>query len=204
MREGKYTFALYSPLVYTPSAMRNPASKMALKITLYSLPLVAFLANFTEPRGRVAAAPSAPGGSSSAKPNHAQPISVTVFKSHRTEAVGLTRFPGGPVHYPSEMPSVREVKTYVRAKAEERGVDPSLALWIVKHESSFNPRATGDGDSSRGLWQISKVYHPEVTDAEAFSVTSSTEWSLGRIQSGKVNEWSSYRNCRTLYRECPY
>lgn len=190
--------------------MRNPArktsGKTALKIVFYSLPFLLFLANFTEPRGRVAAAPSAPRPSTSAASSATamEQTKLTILKSHRSEVAGLTRFPGGPVHYPADAPSPRAVKAYVRARAEQRGVDPQLALWIVKHESSFNPRARGDGEASRGLWQISRVYHPEVTDAEAYSVSSSTEWSLGRIRAGKVNEWSSYRNCRTLYQNCPY
>jgi hypothetical protein len=86
----------------------------------------------------------------------------------------------------------------------EYGVNPKLALWIVKHESQFNPRAKGDGEASRGLWQISKIYHPEVSDAVAFNVTSSTKWSLKRIRSGKAKEWSTYRLCRTLYEDCPF
>jgi hypothetical protein len=185
--------------------MRSPACKMLLKLTFYSLPLVAFLANFTEPRGRVSAAPSAANVSLPASAVAVStPVRVTILKGHRSEAAGLTRFPGGPVHFPAAVPTVREVKAYVQSEAAQHGVDPQLALWIVKHESSFNPRARGDGEASRGLWQISKIYHPEVTDAMAFDVRSSTEWSLGRIRSGNVNEWSSYRNCRTLYQNCPF
>lgn len=181
--------------------MRRPPIKTLLKLTFYFLPLIAFFANFTESSSsrvphELAATPGATDVPALAK--------VTIVKSHRTELAGLTRFPGGPVHFPTAVPTVREVKAYVQTRAAQRGVDPQLALWIVKHESSFNPRARGDGEASRGLWQISKIYHPEVTDAEAFDVRSSTEWSLGRIRSGNVNEWSSYRNCRSLYEDCPY
>ena len=49
----------------------------------------------------------------------------------------------------------------------------------------FNPHAKGDGEASRGLWQISKIYHPEVSDAMAFNVRSSTQWSLERIREEK-------------------
>ncbi len=99
---------------------------------------------------------------------------------------------------------VRAVKAYVGTVALEYGVNPNLALWIVKHESAFNPQAKGDGEASRGLWQISRIYHPEVSDATAFSVTSSTQWSLQRIREGKATEWSTYRFCRTLYQDCPF
>jgi hypothetical protein len=101
-------------------------------------------------------------------------------------------------------PNAQEVKAYVRTQALEYGVNPNLALWIVKHESEFNPHAKGDGEASRGLWQISKIYHPEVSDAVAFNVAGSTEWSLDRIRSGKAREWSTYRFCRTLYQDCPF
>ena len=68
----------------------------------------------------------------------------------------------------------------------EYGVDPKLALWIVKHESHSIRARKGDGEASRGLWQISKIYHPEVSDAMAFNVASSTDWSLERIRAGKA------------------
>jgi hypothetical protein len=102
------------------------------------------------------------------------------------------------------VPAAQAVKAYVEARALKYGVNPNLAIWIVKHESQFNPRAKGDGEASRGLWQISKIYHPEVTDATAFNMASSTEWSLGRIRAGKAYEWSTYRFCRTLYKDCPF
>ena len=109
-----------------------------------------------------------------------------------------------PLLWQPGKPTAREVKAYVQRQALEYGVDPHLALWIVKHESQFNPRAKGDGEASRGLWQISRIYHPEVSDAVAFNVASSTEWSLERIRSGKAYEWSTYRFCKTLYEDCPF
>jgi hypothetical protein len=176
--------------------MRTTAIKGLLKLIFYSLPLMAFAANFTEPHGQISAAPTTS--------NFSPPVKVTIFKGHRMQIAGLTRVPSGPLKFPSATPTAREVKGYVQTQALQHGVDPKLALWIVKHESHFNPRAKGDGEASRGLWQISKIYHPEVSDAMAFNVASSTEWSLERIRSGKVNEWSTYRNCRTLYADCPF
>ena len=125
-------------------------------------------------------------------------------KGHDATLAGAPRAAADPFQSPSGRTNTQEVKAYVRTQATKNGVDPQLALWIVKHESSFNPHARGDGDASRGLWQISRVYHPEVSDDEAFGVTTSTQWSLQRIRDGKVSEWSSYRNCRALYANCPY
>lgn len=170
--------------------------KRLLWLAFYSLPLIAYSANFTEPRGAVA-----PHQKTA---NFTQPVKVIIYKSQGAGFARLSTDPASSMKQPEVRPTAQEVKSYVHRQAMEYGVDPFLALWIVKHESSFNPRAKGDGEASRGLWQISRIYHPEVSDAAAFSVASSTDWSLQRIREGKVNEWSAYRNCRTLYADCPF
>jgi Transglycosylase SLT domain len=176
--------------------MQTTVIKKLLWLTFYSLPLIAFAAHGTEPRGGVVSVHST---------QHSPlPGKVTIYKSHRAQLASLSRTPANPLKLQSDRLNPQEVKAYVQTEAVDHGVNPKLALWIVKHESQFNPRAKGDGEASRGLWQISKIYHPEVSDAVAFNVASSTEWSLERIRSGKVNEWSTYRFCRTLYEDCPF
>jgi soluble lytic murein transglycosylase-like protein len=167
-----------------------------LRLTFYSLPLFAFAANFTGPRAEVAKPPRTQ--------NESLPLKVTIYKSHQTQFASASRTLFDPSKTPGNKPDAQAVRAYVQTEAVEHGVNPKLALWIVKHESHFNPLAKGDGEASRGLWQISKIYHPEVSDAAAFGVASSTEWSLQRIRSGKANEWSTYRFCRTLYEDCPF
>ena len=176
--------------------MRTSLIKKLVWLLFYSLPLIAFAANFTEPRAEVVSAQSAQ--------SFTLPIEVTIYKSHRPRLESLSRIPRNPLRLLSDRPTAQDVKAYVRTQAVEYGVNPGLALWIVKHESQFNPHAKGDGEASRGLWQISRIYHPEVSDSMAFSVASSTQWSLERIRAGKVNEWSTYRFCRTLYQDCPF
>ena len=178
--------------------MRAPLIKTLLKITFYALPLILFAANFTEPRAEVVGPVSTRAVAAPA------PLKVKIYHSRPGALTDRATVQPASLELSTGKPSPQQVKAYVRSQAVGHGVDPQLALWIVKHESSFNPYARGDGDASRGLWQISKIYHPEVSDADAFSVKSSTEWSLDRIHSGKVNEWSSYRNCRTLYKNCPF
>ena len=110
-----------------------------------------------------------------------------------------------PTHtLPKATPS-RLPKDYVAAQAAKFGLT-GLALCIVENESEFKPDQLGDGhltcpltgerQRSRGLWQISDCWHPEVPDDVAFSVSSSTEWSLTRIKSGYANEWSTYARCK--------
>jgi transglycosylase-like protein with SLT domain len=170
--------------------------KKILWLAFYLLPVIAFAANFNGTRAERVSPPPAR--------NTPHPLKVTIFKSHSPQPARLALVSASSSWSKSVRPTSQEVRAYVRTQAQEHGVDPILALWIVKHESSFNPRARGDGEASRGLWQISRIYHPEVSDAAAFDVASSTDWSLKRISSGKANEWSTYRNCRTLYEDCPF
>ena len=177
--------------------------KKLLRVGFYCAPLMAYAANFTG--SRAASAPLRTGTNPSGGS-----VKVAINKSGGSSPAN----PFAPAASPQVAPSsfgafgtrtnVRAVKSLIRDRANDYGVSPFLALWIVKHESSFNPQAKGDGEASRGLWQISRVYHPEVPDAVAFDAGSSTDWSLQRIRDGKVNEWSAYRNCRTLYRDCPF
>jgi hypothetical protein len=176
--------------------MQTAAIKKLLWLAFYSLPVLAFAAHGTEPRTQIVSPQSTRSFS--------LPVKVTLYKSHRVPFAALSRISASPLGPHSERQSALAVRAYVQTQAMAHGVNPQLALWIVKHESEFNPRAEGDGEASRGLWQISRIYHPEVSDAMAFNVASSTRWSLERIRSGKVNEWSTYRFCRTLYEDCPF
>ena len=176
--------------------MKASVIKKLLWLVFYSLPVIAFAANLTEPRGEVVR-PQSPQ-------NFSEPVNVIIYKSRRAQLTSMSHVLGGSAKLKSSVAAALAVKAYVEAQALQHGVDPNLATWIVRHESQFNPRAKGDGEASRGLWQISKIYHPEVTDAVAFSAASSTEWSLGRIREGKASEWSTYRFCRTLYKDCPF
>ena len=185
--------------------MGTSMSKMTKKLlwlTFYSLPVIAFAANFTEPHAQAVSAPITPIGP--LRGNISPPVKVIFYKSGRAQLANLSSTAVNALNLRSGRPTAQQVKAYVQTEAVEHGVNPTLALWIVKHESQFNPRARGDGEASRGLWQISKIYHPEVSDAMAFNVRSSTEWSLQRIRSGKAREWSTYRFCRTLYEDCPF
>jgi hypothetical protein len=176
--------------------MKATIIKKLLWLTFYSLPLIAFGANLTEPRSEVVR--------SQTVQTFTSPLKVIIYKSRVAQLGDQSRVLGSSAKFHRGIQAAQAVKAYVEAQAMKYGVNPNLAIWIVRHESQFNPRAKGDGEASRGLWQISKIYHPEVTDAVAFNVVSSTDWSLGRIRAGKANEWSTYHYCRTLYKDCPF
>jgi hypothetical protein len=188
-------FAFISPLGIIPG-MKATVIKKLLWLLFYSLPLIAFAANVAEPRSEVVR-PQSPQ-------NFSEPVNVIIYKSRRAQLTSASHVLGDTAKLRSGVAAALALKAFVEAQALQHGVDPNLATWIVRHESQFNPRAKGDGEASRGLWQISKIYHPEVSDAVAFNAASSTEWSLGRIREGKAYEWSTYRFCRTLYKDCPF
>ena len=96
------------------------------------------------------------------------------------------------------------LRAYVEGAARTKGVNPQVADWIVTHESQHHPEATGDGGKSRGLWQINKAWHPEVSDACAYNIACSTDWSLERIRSGHIVEWSTWKYCKQRFEDCPF
>jgi len=116
------------------------------------------------------------------------------FTSSLTSSLTSKFTPGEPLNVPA----------YVQTAARAAGVNPRIAEWIVSHESRHHPDALGDNGQSRGIWQINRVYHPDVSDACAYDVRCSTDWSLRRIQDGYVNEWTTWKYCREWYADCPF
>lgn len=104
--------------------------------------------------------------------------------------------------------SAGEAANYVEHEAPLYGINPNLAVCIAYNESQWQGNRIGDDDKicpdvsspnygkrehSRGWWQISDCYHPEVSNAVAFSLVSSTQWALNQIANGKVTQWSTYK-----------
>lgn len=80
---------------------------------------------------------------------------------------------------------------YIRTAATQNGVNPDFASCIVSHESQDTNRP-GDDGNSRGYWQISRVWHGEVSDACAYNLQCSTAWSLAWIKAGHAAQWSTF------------
>lgn len=65
--------------------------------------------------------------------------------------------------------------------------DPVTATAVVLGESGGDPRAVNrnsDGSLDRGLWQINSRWHPNVTEAQAFSLDYSTRYALTLSKGG--------------------
>lgn len=98
-----------------------------------------------------------------------------------------------------ELNSTSTVRSYVEQEAIAIGVDPNLAISIVKCESGFIPQQSqilteeGEREDSWGIWQIHLPDHPTVTREKAMDVEFSTKYSLDLIKKGEANLWSCYK-----------
>lgn len=95
------------------------------------------------------------------------------------------------------------IQNYVLEQATIRGIDIQKVDWVVSHESKWDATRLGDDGQSRGLWQISKIWHPEVSDKCAMDVICSSRWSLDWIKKGNINQWSSWRLRCKWYKNAP-
>lgn len=101
-----------------------------------------------------------------------------------------THFPV-TVASPAMSSTPQGVDGYIRQEAAQFDINPNFASCIVSHESQDTDR-TGDDGNSRGYWQISKIWHPEVADSCADSLECSTDWSLAWIKAGHAKQWSTF------------
>ena len=68
----------------------------------------------------------------------------------------------------------------------------SVALLIIKAESSFNSRAVGDNGNSFGLVQIHRPSHPHITQEQAFDVHFSVKFLCDNLVAGRGSMWTTY------------
>lgn len=94
-----------------------------------------------------------------------------------------------------------EYKTLISSYAQKYSVEGQnlepIITSVIRCESSFNTNALGDNGHSRGLVQIHNVWHPEVTDAQAYDPEFAIEFLAKAISQGKGYEWTCYRKFST-------
>jgi hypothetical protein len=85
----------------------------------------------------------------------------------------------------------------VEQRIREIGKELGLKQWEIDRaikigfcESGLRTEAKGDGTKSRGVWQIYRPAHPEITDEQAHDLEWSTGWSLTRMKQGSWSMWS--------------
>lgn len=101
-----------------------------------------------------------------------------------------------PVGFPDpctmEYVTCDDTEAIIRRIAEKKGISGDLMVALAQCESNGNAGAIGDNGNSRGLYQIHRVYWPEITDAEAFDPAWATEWTVQRVQEGRGYLWSCW------------
>ena len=101
------------------------------------------------------------------------------------------------------------LEAYIRLEAKNYGVSEDLATYIVFNESRYNPRAvgdthlicpfTGEKQRSRGLWQWSDCFNPQVSDEQAFNFITSTELAMKELAKGEERCKQLWTTCRKYY-----
>ena len=81
----------------------------------------------------------------------------------------------------------------IGAYAHRYGVDSHVMEKVIACESQGKPWVRGDKGRSRGLVQISDIYHPEVSDAQAFDPFFSIDFLASYLAQGKGSQWTCYR-----------
>ena len=90
------------------------------------------------------------------------------------------------------------VEAQIRTIATQNGIDPDIAVAVAKCESNFNPQAINintDNSEDRGLFQINNKFHPEVTTAQAFDITFSTQFFCTAFKAGNLSWWNASKTC---------
>lgn len=89
-----------------------------------------------------------------------------------------------------------EYVEYATKKAVEANISPSVVLSVIECESQWNERAIGDGTHSRGLAQIHNLYHPDISDEEAYDARFAIDFLVENIAEGRGNMWTCYRKLK--------
>jgi len=90
------------------------------------------------------------------------------------------------------------VKVYLGSKEWIKSEWVKAGMWeqaysVINCESRFDPWSIGDEGNSRGLYQIHKKYHPEVSNECAFSPVCSTEWTIKYVEKNGWKAWTCGR-----------
>jgi len=94
------------------------------------------------------------------------------------------------------------MKRLIEIICEQEGVDKRLGVAVALCESGLNPDAVNlnpDGSIDRGLFQWNDLWHPEVSDEEAFDPEKATRLFCKAVKQGHLNWWKSSKHCWEKY-----
>jgi soluble lytic murein transglycosylase-like protein len=97
-----------------------------------------------------------------------------------------------------ELEYIKPIPTSIKGKikyySERYDVPAHVTSTVVRCESQYNPNAVGDGGNSRGLVQIHKPSHPNISDEEAFDPDFALKFLTKNLAEGKGRMWTCWRN----------
>ena len=134
-------------------------------------------------------------------------------------AVFLLVFIPNKMHQQADEPIKQQVpktpEELVTYYATKYGVSQDLAHYIAVNESHYKPNEVGDENITcraqnspykgqavyaRGVYQITRCYHPQVTDAQAFDPEYNIEYAMKLIAKGRSTCISQFSTCRDYYK----
>lgn len=87
--------------------------------------------------------------------------------------------------------TVENLKVQATEVAAKYKIPTTTLFNLISAESLWNPNATSTDGNDRGLVQISKIYFPWVTDAEAYNPTFALDFAANQIARGNAWLWVS-------------
>lgn len=151
-------------------------------------------------------------GVEGAKPSSMKKISILLF--------AWLLFPQSTASHIEDLPPLCNgqecLEQMVDKYAEKYGVSKELAHYIAFNESTYNPQAKGDMNSicpsgeykglpvyARGIYQITRCYHPNVTDEQAFDPEYNIDYAMQLIAQGEKVCKQQFTTCREYYSQTP-
>jgi hypothetical protein len=86
-----------------------------------------------------------------------------------------------------------QIEAYVGREAVLHGINPTDAIFIIRHESQDCTNLSGDDGISVGCWMFNLKANPRVSRQCAMSFECSTDLALSWMAAGKMNLWSTWR-----------
>lgn len=90
--------------------------------------------------------------------------------------------------------------------ALEHKISTTTFSTLIDEESRWDTQAYNKKTEARGLLQISRIWHPEVSDICAFDPECAMNWSAQRIKDGHIDEWqpcNCYSYTRSFFKDFP-
>lgn len=117
--------------------------------------------------------------------------SGSVVKAVEHQAIEQTEPKNSISGEKDKTPSSQIIAQIKKVAEEENFKEVDNLLRLAKCESGFRQYAfnTTNQSNDRGIFQISKRWHPTVTDDQAYDPIYATRWTINKIKAGGLKLW---------------